>query len=254
VNSEHSETRRIACFDCDSTLTAIEGIVWLAERAGAGPEVEALTHRAMEGEIPLELVYAERLAAVRPGPADLAALAEAYRAHAVEDAAETVAALAAAGVEAWVVSGGLLAAVQPFAEWLGIAPERVLAVPVPWSAPDPWTAAAEHPLASTEGKRVVIGRLAESADITLIGDGASDVLARSEVDCLIGFGGVVQHRLMRETADAWIEAPSLAPVVPLLLRGDPGPLAGTIHESVWHKGASWIRLGKARLRESTQAP
>ncbi|MGH7566889.1 MAG: HAD family hydrolase, partial [Gemmatimonadota bacterium] len=106
AGSAPPRARRVVCFDCDSTLTAIEGIVWLAERAGAGPEVEALTRRAMDGEVPLESVYAERLAAVRPEPDDLAALAEAYAAHAVEDAREVLAALAAAGFEPWVVSGG----------------------------------------------------------------------------------------------------------------------------------------------------
>ena len=88
-------TRRVVCFDCDSTLTAIEGIDWLAARAGAGRQVEALTRRAMDGEVPLESVYAERLAVVRPHPDDLAALARAYALHAVQDARETLAALSA---------------------------------------------------------------------------------------------------------------------------------------------------------------
>ncbi|HET6363229.1 MAG TPA: HAD-IB family phosphatase, partial [Gemmatimonadota bacterium] len=169
--------RRVVCFDCDSTLTAIEGIDWLAERAGAGREVEALTRRAMDGEISLESVYAERLAIVRPTPDDLAALARAYIVHAVEDARETLAALAAGGIEPWIVSGGLLEAVQPFAAWLGVDAAQVLAVPVQWSDPDPWAAAAAHPLASTGGKRLALERLAEDAEVTLVGDGASDAAA-----------------------------------------------------------------------------
>ena len=132
--------RRVVCFDCDSTLTSIEGIVWLARRAGAGPEVEDLTRRAMAGEVPLESVYAARLAAVGPGPDDLAALAHAYAEHAVEDARATVAALVGAGLEVWVVSGGLLEAVAPFAVSLGVARERVRAVPIPWREADPWGA------------------------------------------------------------------------------------------------------------------
>jgi predicted phosphoserine aminotransferase len=245
--------RRIVCFDCDSTLTAIEGIDWLAERAGAGPEVEALTRRAMDGEVPLEAVYAERLAAVRPGPDDLAALAEAYAAHVVEDARDSLAALAAAGIEPWVVSGGLLPAVLPFAAWLGIEPGRVLAVPIRWSEADPWRAAAAHPLASTRGKRGVVARLALGARVALVGDGASDAAARAEVDLLIGFGGVVRHGRMREAADAWIDSPSLSPVVPFLVGRHPGPLAGTIHEAVWHTGTALIEAGQASLLSSAGA-
>jgi phosphoserine phosphatase len=246
--------RRVVCFDCDSTLTEIEGIDWLAERAGAGREVADMTRRAMEGEASLESVYAARLAAVRPGPEDLAALAEAYEHRMVEDARDAVAALSAAGIEPWVVSGGLLAAVLPFAASMGFEPGRVVAVPLRWSDADPWAAAAAHPLASTSGKRGVVARLAPGSQVALVGDGASDVAARDEVDLLIGFGGVVRHARMRAAADAWIDAPSLAPVVPLLLGTHPGPLEGTIHERVWQKGTALIEAGQARRLRPTRLP
>jgi len=239
--------RRVVCFDCDSTLSAIEGIDWLAERAGAGREVAALTRRAMEGEVPLESVYGARLAAVRPAPADLAELAEAYADHVVEDARDAVAALTAAGIEPWVVSGGLLAAVLPFAASLGIEPGRVAAVPIRWGEADPWSAAAAHPLAATSGKRDAVVRIAPGAHVALVGDGASDAAARDAVALLIGFGGVVRHAPMREAADAWIDAPSLSPVVPFLVGLRPGPLEGTIHEQVWEKGVALIEAGEASL-------
>lgn len=238
--------RRVVCFDCDSTLTTIEGIDWLARRAGAGAEVGELTRRAMAGEVPLESVYAARLALVGPRPEDLAALARAYNEHAVEDVRATLAALAAAGLETWVVSGGLLEAVLPFAVGLGIGHERVRAVPVPWGEADPWTAAATHPLARTAGKQGEIAALAAGAEVTLVGDGASDAAARPAVDRLIGFGGVVPHERMRAVADDWISFPSLAPVVPLLVGPDPGPLAGTPHEAVWRAGTALIEAGGAR--------
>ncbi|CAN5831879.1 hypothetical protein BH20GEM1_BH20GEM1_08640 [soil metagenome] len=246
--------RRIVCFDCDSTLTAIEGIDWLAERAGVGREVGAMTRQAMDGEVPLESVYVARLAAVRPGPDDLTALAGAYADHVVDDARDSVAALSAAGIEPWVLSGGLLAAVLPFAAWLGIEPGRVLAVPIRWSDADPWGAAAAHPLASTSGKRSVVARLASGAQVALVGDGASDVAARDEVDLLIGFGGVARHARMREAADAWIDAPSLSPVVPFLVGTHPGSLEGTIHEAVWQKGTILLAAGQACLLRPARLP
>lgn len=238
--------RRVVCFDCDSTLTTIEGIDWLARRAGVGAEVENLTRRAMGGEVPLESVYAARLALIRPRPEDLAALARAYDERAVEDARATLAALAGAGLETWVVSGGLLGAVLPFAVGLGIGRERVRAVPVPWGEADPWAATAAHPLARTAGKQGEIAALAAGAEVTLVGDGASDAAARPAVDRLIGFGGVVPQERMRAVADDWITSPSLAPVVPLLVGPDPGPLAGTPHETVWRAGMALIEAGWAR--------
>ena len=52
--------------DVDSTLSAVEGIDWLAAlRSEAVRErVAEVTDRAMRGEVPLAAVYAERLAAV----------------------------------------------------------------------------------------------------------------------------------------------------------------------------------------------
>jgi len=47
-------------FDCDSTLSTIEGIDELAALIGVGvdgAEIAALTERAMAGEIALEEVY-----------------------------------------------------------------------------------------------------------------------------------------------------------------------------------------------------
>ena len=50
--------------DVDSTLCGVEGIDWLAQRRGGdvARRVRELTDRAMNGEIPLDSVYGERLA------------------------------------------------------------------------------------------------------------------------------------------------------------------------------------------------
>ena len=53
-------------FDCDSTLTAVEGIDVLAQNAGKGWRIKVLTDAAMNGELDLEQVYGKRLAAIRP--------------------------------------------------------------------------------------------------------------------------------------------------------------------------------------------
>src|SRR5687768_16471217 len=71
---------RSVILDVDSTLSGIEGIDWLAARRG--PEVAAqiatLTERAMDGAVPLDAVYGERLAIVRPTHAEVAELARAH--------------------------------------------------------------------------------------------------------------------------------------------------------------------------------
>ena len=123
--------------DVDSTLTAIEGIEWSAARRSPDIQrrVNEMTHRAMEGTAPLESVYGERLALVRPRRDDVAALAGAYQQGVSPGAAEAIAALRAHGVEIAVVSGGLREAVVPFAAALGVGEANVHAVSVHFTRP-----------------------------------------------------------------------------------------------------------------------
>ena len=53
-------------FDCDSTLSTIEGIDELARLKGVEARIVELTNAAMDGKIPLQEVYAERLEACWP--------------------------------------------------------------------------------------------------------------------------------------------------------------------------------------------
>ena len=102
-------------FDCDATLSALEGIDELAAQAGVAAEVSTLTHRAMNGDIPLEAIYGERLALIRPPRASLAAIARRYQETIVPGAREIIAALQARSIKTAIVSGGLLDAVLPLA-------------------------------------------------------------------------------------------------------------------------------------------
>ncbi len=54
--------RRLICFDMDSTLIETEVIDELAERAGVGDKVRAITERAMRGEIDFCESFRERVA------------------------------------------------------------------------------------------------------------------------------------------------------------------------------------------------
>ena len=54
--------RRLICFDMDSTLIQTECIDELAERAGVGEQVRAITESAMRGEIDFKESFAQRVA------------------------------------------------------------------------------------------------------------------------------------------------------------------------------------------------
>ncbi len=58
-------TRRLICFDMDSTLIETEVIDELAMRAGVGDQVKAITERAMRGEIDFIESFTERVALLK---------------------------------------------------------------------------------------------------------------------------------------------------------------------------------------------
>jgi len=208
-------------FDCDSTLSAIEGIEELAHEHRA--EVERLTNAAMEGALPLEAVYGERLALVRPGRRTLQALGRRYIDTLVPDARETVAALLAEQIDVRIVSGGLLPAVALLGTMLRVPLSRIAAVDVRFDERGEYAGFdTASPLARSGGKAELLLRWRDDAPrpMMLVGDGATDLEAKPAVDLFVAFAGVADRPAVTAGADAVVRARSLAPVVPIALGGE----------------------------------
>ena len=73
-------------FDCDSTLTSVEGIDELARLKGKGWRVSVLTDKAMDGKLDLEEVYERRLRAIYPTREQVRQIAQVYGETKVPDA------------------------------------------------------------------------------------------------------------------------------------------------------------------------
>jgi phosphoserine phosphatase len=250
-------------FDCDSTLTCVEGIDELAALKGKTEHIAELTSRAMDGLVPLEQVYAARLELLRPTRAELTRVGRVYRRTLVPQAAETVAALQAAGVEVFIVSGGLKAAVIDLARFLKIPTANVFAVEVEldpfqgrwWDYvrhryagnPDErYLAFAPTPLAESSGKIVVVKTLRQGRRTMMVGDGSTDLATVGTADLFVGFGGVARRQSVAEGADVFVEGPGLAAIVPLALSSSLArKLHGTTHEAV-------LRAGRAALSAPDQ--
>ncbi len=218
-------------FDCDSTLSLIEGIDELARLAGQEAEIAALTKHAMEGDIPLESVYERRMVAVNPTRAQLRTVKKAYRDRMVADAPAVIAALQALDKQVFIVSGGLRDAVADFGEWLGVPPDHIFAVGMEYNqlSGDWWRyhrpnetehflAVENHPLTATGGKTTVIEteiRSRYKGRAMLIGDGLSDLEARPAVDLFVGFGGATKRARIAAEAEVFISTPFLSPIVAL---------------------------------------
>lgn len=211
------------CFDCDSTLSRIEGIDELGRRAGCLDEIAAMTNAAMDGGLSLDAIYQKRMDLVRPARSDLQWLSQRYAEEAVDGAHHVISQLQEAGVHVYVISGGLLPAIIPSAKTLGIDAENVFAVDVHFDSSGAYAGfESSSKLTQDDGKAVICRSIAERhGSIAMVGDGKTDLAAREGGAYVIGFGGVANREVMRLNADHFITGPSLHDVLDVLLVDSP---------------------------------
>lgn len=203
-------------FDVDSTLVEIEGIDYLAD---GNREIVALTDAAMNGEIPLEEVYARRLSIVRPTRQRIEDLGREYIARLVPDAREVVAELRASHVDVHIVSAGIEQAILPLAEELGLQPRSVHGVRLEFAEDGTYIDYdRKTPLTRSGGKETVVRNIRSRAKgkVAFVGDGVSDLEAKGVVDLFIGFGGVARRAEVEAASIAYITDKTLRPVLDYL--------------------------------------
>jgi HAD superfamily phosphoserine phosphatase-like hydrolase len=203
--------------DADSTLSAIEGIDWLAAQRGATVEREVREHTdaAMRGEIPLEAVYGARLTSVQPTADDILALGDAYCATVAPDAVRVLKAGRDAGIRWIIVSGGLRQALMPLAELLGVPADDVHAVDIRFGSDGSYAGFDEaSPLTRAGGKPTLVRSLGALKDPVLaVGDGQTDAELKTVVDAFWAYAGFVERpsvvaradRVVRSFAELWSE-------------------------------------------------
>lgn len=205
----------IVCFDCDSTLSRVEGIDELARRSGMFERVAALTNAAMNGDLALEAVYAERLALIKPDKAAIDWLAQLYIDEVVPGAREAIAELQQLHKQVHIISGGLRQAILPLAEFLGVPAEQVHAVDIAFSSAGQYQGFSEtSPLAYSGGKAEICRRLNHGdGKLVMVGDGKTDLEAKQAGAVVIGFGGVVARDAVKDQADYFVQDASLSAVL-----------------------------------------
>jgi phosphoserine phosphatase len=272
LDTRHSSSVRfdwppfeIVIFDCDSTLCTVEGIDELARWIGKEAEVAALTQRAMNGELPLEAVYSQRLEMLNPTREHLQRLGRLYQETLIPDAAQVIAALKRLGRAVFIVSGGLAEGVREFGVWLGLPESHIFAVEVEynqlagrwwetWKYPggrNPDERYLTHdggPLTVGKGKAQIIRNLRRRhrGRAMLIGDGISDLEAGEAVDLFVGFGGVIAREKVKANAEVFIHAPRLTPVLPLALAR---PAAPPPDQELYAQGLALIQQGQVTFQD-----
>lgn len=253
-------------FDCDSTLSTIEGVDELARLKGKAGRVGLLTQKAMDGELDLADVYGKRLKAIRPTRGQLEMIEQLYWETTVPDAKAVIAALKFLQKNVFIISGGLADAVEGFGKRLGVPAERIRAVTLEYNElSGEWWRYYDYasqkgqsyldynagPLTVSAGKPDVVRELAGSlfGKRFLIGDGASDLATRGQgIDLFVGFGGVVVREKVEQESDIFVYPNTLAPVLPLTLSyAGMRALQGTEYEALFAKGLKLCRSSAVRF-------
>lgn len=199
---------KMIVFDCDSTLSSIEGIDELARLAGKDTfaKVEALTNAAMNGEVPIDEVFSQRLSIISPSESDVKHVAQQYIDTIEPTALETMKTLKSAGWTPIILSGGFKVIIEPLAELLGI--EQVEAVPLFFNPDGSYKKFDNtYPTTYNGGKPEIIEALKKQHHpdkVVMVGDGVSDLETKENVDIFIGYGGYTPREKVKNNAEHFI--------------------------------------------------
>lgn len=194
-------------FDCDSTLTKIEGIDELAAIKGKYKEVAELTKKAMDGKLNFEQVFSKRLQLIKPEKKDLDQISKLYIKHTTINAKKIVNQLQKLGIEVYLISGGYDIPVKALAESLGISRLNVFANHLIFDKQGRYQGFDKtNPLSKNKGKKKILQLIKQKGDrVVFIGDGMNDWKVNGEVDLFIGFGGVVKRKNLAKKSKFYID-------------------------------------------------
>ena len=204
-------------FDCDGTLSSIEGIDVLAEENGVGNHVKALTAEAMGRSGLTHALYCERLSLVKPSYQQVVALDRKYYDTRIPELRSVLHALRSLNKFIYIASAGVNPAVKLFAKRLEVPEENVFAVDLSFSETGDYESfdGAAY-TCRNDGKRVIADELKKKhGNIMWIGDGMNDVVVKPVVERFVGFGGAVYRQSIADLSDFYITCFSMSPVLML---------------------------------------
>lgn len=206
-------------FDCDSTLSDIEGIDELAGLIGKKEEIAKLTLDAMEGRADFESIYAQRLKILKPHKSLVEKIGGLYKDSLIADTKEVIEALHLCGKKVYIISGGFSTALYQLGKTLGISEANIFGNDLIFDEKGNYESYIEGPLRRNHGKLQILRQI-EGRKI-MIGDSLTDLETKECVDLFVGFGGVVRRKLVEEKSDLYLYCKSLLPVL-LISIGEAG--------------------------------
>jgi phosphoserine phosphatase len=206
--------KRLSVFDVDSTLIQGEVIEMLAERAGAGAAVAAITGAAMRGEIDFAESLHQRVATLAGLPAEV--LDEvADEVELTAGARTTIRTLRRLGFHCGVVSGGFRQVIEPLAHELMLDFVAANELEI---VNGKLTGRVVGAIVDRAGKAKALRDFAQQAGVPMeqtvaVGDGANDIDMLNAAGLGVAFNA---KPALREVADASLSHPYLDTVLFLL--------------------------------------
>lgn len=169
--------KRLLLADMDSTMIQQECIDELADMAGVGAYVAAITERAMNGELDFEAALRERVGLLKDMPVGIIDTVIAERITFMPGGATLVATMKAAGGRAVLVSGGFTDFTARVAAGLGFDEHRANIL---LTRDGRLTGQVAEPILGREAKvtallEVTVQMGVADADVIAVGDGANDL-------------------------------------------------------------------------------
>lgn len=210
---------KLICFDCDSTLSKIEGVDELAAVRGEDvkQQIVDLTNQAMSGEIAIEEIFGKRLDLIQPTEQACNEVGQQYIDEMATGAKDVIADLQANGWKVVIISGGFIAPIEPFAKYLGI--DEIYAVPLQFNDDGSYAGFTASPTTRNGGKPEIVKELLEKYQpekSVMVGDGVSDLECQGVVDLFIGYGEFEAREKVKAGAETF--ANSFAEIKKLLER------------------------------------
>lgn len=207
-------SKRLVCFDCDSTLITGEVIEMLAARAGRETEVAEVTERAMRGELDFEESLRERVKAL--AGLDESVIAEvAAEIELTPGARTTIRTLKRMGYTTAVVSGGFIQVLDDLVEDLQIDYARANTLEI---VDGKLTGRVIGEVVDRAAKATFLQEFAEESGLQMyqtvaVGDGANDIDMLSAAGLGIAFNA---KPALQEVADTSVNHPFLDEVLYML--------------------------------------
>lgn len=214
MTNDHQEARILVVFDVDSTLIEQEVIELLADHAGKRAEVEAVTARAMAGELDFAGSLKARVQTLKGLPESVIKETLA-KLSLTPGAVEVIEYIHNLGGKAGAVSGGFIELLAPLAKELGLDFYRANALEV---VDGLLTGNVIGPIIDKPAKAEALSEWAKQLNLELsqtiaVGDGANDLDMMEIAGLAVGFNAKPR---VRAKADVLIARNDLRDLIPLI--------------------------------------